>query len=171
MTNPKIQAANDIMKFAGTFRSFIALADELTDVGSLEQARDEAKARLSDLESRIAKRNAEYDAERLKRSQEFEAQKQQAADYLAKEKALAETVSANAKEAAGKMLAEAHAEAKVIIDEARAMAGGHLAAANEHKAALAKAKVEYADVQRDRDIAVREHNSLRDAIAALKAKF
>lgn len=171
MTNAKLQAANDIARLATTFRGILTLADDLAEVGSIEQAGAEARKQLDNLTQQIKEKQemfrqllAQIDAEKkaanVKMAADFEAAKEEVSELLA-----------NAKDMASTIVSSAQAEASVVVDEAKAMHDEHMRKAAEWRALAETAKVDHAGALRDAEDAKREHGRLLKMIEDIKAKF
>lgn len=174
----KLAAVNDLRRMSQQFRGILGIADELAGIASLEQAGNEAQARLDAIK-------AECDAERQKLADEQKV----ASDELAQR----QTVVAGAEEeaarktkiilddanvAAGNLVEAARAQAAQIVDEATRAVQDNLAAVELAKAHLAEietatgtARETLAGVNAEITDAAAKRDEITAHIAALKAKF
>lgn len=128
------KAAEELKWLAVKFAGVLGIADELTKVGSLQQAADEAnqrvlglKAEQERLEAEVAIRQKEVAASMEQSAalmREFEGTKRAALDSIAKirDDAVAERMAllVAARDEAGTILADTRAHAKGMSDAARA---------------------------------------------------
>ncbi len=182
MANAKLAAVEKLKPFAPMLRALLDATDELQRVGSLEQAGDEAQARLdatnkahdetmqrlAESKARLAEADqqlAAKEALRDRRLREFDAdlatlrEKQNAQLALEAE---ASRVSAAAH--ADTILADARAQAEAHVVNAKAEADGHAARADEAKAKLANLNAAIAEAHA-------RHGELTRDIAQMRAKF
>jgi len=163
MANAKLQVFDDFKKFATMFRGFHDIAEELGKIGSLEQAGDEAKARLDKLRGEEA--NWHSAADKIVADAKSEADKiKRAADGEA----------INTRSAAQHTLDDARREAERIVAEGKAKdSKTHLEALgllegvkSQHAAALKQLEA----VNADHAGKIKELNELQSAVADAKAE-
>jgi len=131
----KIKAADAINRLAQSYQAVIDAASMLKEIGSLEQAKDEAaKARAA----------ADKEAESAK----AEAKKAKDAIKVAKEQA--DKIAADAQDYADKLIAEGAARAKQVAEKCQADCNDMISKATvDASAAKAAAVAEYKQVQDD----------------------
>jgi cell division septum initiation protein DivIVA len=171
MSNQKLQAAADLQRLATTFRGLLSLADEMVEVGSLEQARDEAQQHLDKLNAEIKTKEELFTKLIAERTSQMEHARKEATETLETAEAQANQMEHDARAQVRKLLEDAHAEAKQIVAEARAVAQGHQAQTFEHRKVVDALRTEHADLTRNIQDAKREHGRLTKLIDDLKAKF
>jgi hypothetical protein len=114
MTAAYADAENALSKEIVRLEGLIGLRDILRDVGSLEQAANEARTRLESARLNEAAAQAELDAIQRR----VESAKAAAASEIAEAQGSADSVLTQAKVAASAIVAGAKAEAAKIISEA-----------------------------------------------------
>jgi hypothetical protein len=174
MTNPKLGFADDVKRLLAMFPGIVAYADEAAKTGSLEQAAQEAEAR-------IAKAKADFERQAV----DEQARRSSHLNRVAEAERNAEA----AKEKADGVIAAARADAGKIIEAARKQADGMVADANQLVAAsqqtlaavnaeITKAKTSMEAARDARSIADAElaaalvrKKDAETAIAALKSRL
>lgn len=167
----KIQAASDLQRFMNMFQGLDAIVESLHDVGSLELAGKEAQKNLDSLTQLAKDKLDEY----KKQEQEHAANLQALVDAGSKEvadaKAEAKMITDGAAAEAGEILGAAHEDAKKMRDAAQVDVTKAKRELNDLKVWIDSAKVDLADINRDKDISKREHARLTLLIHELKARF
>jgi cell division septum initiation protein DivIVA len=171
MSNLKLQAANDIRRLATTFRGILSLAEELQEIGSIEQARDEAQKTLDSLNGQIADKDCAFQQLLQKATSNLDAKRKEADEVIEQAHKQAELVIAKASLEAKKIVADANSRATQIREESEALHGEHLKNMAMVRAEIQEAKVNHADIKRDTEDSRSEHGRLIKLIEDLKAKF
>jgi cell division septum initiation protein DivIVA len=174
MSNPKLQALEDLKKFGATYRGLVLVAEELARIGSLEQANDEAVKQLAQTKQQQQQAKQEHDAflktaEQQRKDAEagtsaaladakkvVDRQKAEAANVLAKAKADAEAVLQDAKQRGDDMVAKAQDSLRLVniqIEDAGA--------------ALAQHQHDAEQLRKQRDAHKSELASIRERVAKL----
>ena len=159
--------ADNIRKQAKVFQAIIDAADAFEKISSIENAADEAQARLDAV--RVDERAATLSVDSLK--DEIKSYTSKKAEHLVRIDAMLE----DANKQAGGIIADAKATASGVVDAAKAQASDIVAAANSEAglswALVDDAKAELARITAAIADAKKEHASAQKAIDALKAKF
>lgn len=171
MSNEKLQAASSLRKFMNMFRGLEQLTDELNDVGSLEQARNEAQQQLDKLNAEIKAKEELFTKLIAERTSQMEHARKEATETLETAEAQANQMEHDARAQARKLLEDAHAEAKHILDEAQATVRGHMATVAEYRTVVEALKQEHGEVARNIEAAKQEHSRIKGLIEKMKAQF
>lgn len=179
----------DARKFAAMFPAFVQAAEILGEVDSLDQAVEEAKARIADIRQRESEARESSDAEIGKLNDQREANRKEAEEII-------ENANRRGEEIKSAALRQAQSEASDILEKAavegerakeRLMASvsaqqvaldnlqKQIAAATGALAEKQKATADAEDrlVRLERDVAKAQarHDELHNHIAALKQRF
>jgi hypothetical protein len=142
------QAAAELAWFGTKLRGVLALTEEITRIGSLKQAGDEAQARLDALHSQHTDATARHSANRASAESEIAALKQQIVEHSANlddRRKAGDDEIARKRADAGKIVADAQIQADGIVAVATAGANGIIedaktSAADSQGAIVAKRK-------------------------------
>lgn len=109
----KLQAANDLVRLGIQFRALISIAEELKDVGSLEQAKEEQQRLLEEANAALAEVKAKIEAAKGALSDVHHSCDLATADLHDTKKHAADLID-QAKTTAGQIVADGHARAEGI---------------------------------------------------------
>lgn len=153
----KINAVNELRRFANGFRNLLAVADDLERLGQIENAEAEAKARLDALMGRIATAARELErieAGRAAAEAECNKRREQA-------EAEAAQIIAAAKEQAQRRLTEIEARAEALLARAKNDADAVASATIEAREKLKALEAEIAAKTAQLDDINRQREALR----------
>jgi predicted nucleic acid-binding Zn-ribbon protein len=160
----KLNAAKSIRNLASLYRDMEAAAEALEQIGSLDQAAEEAKKAVTLAQAELANLNGKKDDARRKVT---EAEEKAEAIKTQAEQQVAETLRA-AQERADATVANGRAIAEAAIAEAKGKAASAIAAAEDRIAVLR----DTGDLVREEVAKLRlERNKAQDELIAIEDKL
>lgn len=167
--NAKQQAFSDLQRLGQMLKGVIDVATELDKVGSVEQAGDEAQARLDDLKAQGDQESVLLEKAREKYAANCDALKAEADRYSAAKKAEADNLVVGANNKASDIVAAANDKASGILDNAGALAAQRIKDIEGSKAELDDLHAKIAQAGTDLDEANSKVTKANEALASVKA--
>lgn len=167
----KLAHADAIRKLANQYASMVAAADALEQLGSIEQARDEALKAADKAKADVAKAKANLE----KVQEQIRVTENQAAGAIeqAREEAkkLVEDARTTAKKGADTIVARAESKSRKIEDEAAARYEAAVEKENEVRNVLAEMQAERAALSDEVDALKAEHARILALIVEVRSKL